>query len=113
MEVPRAGAPCFLTIQKGKEVFSVLRKMRLFFVYCMCAFGSLFLLPGMGAGEAAAFEPGYFPPTGQQPASPWPVILFAVCGCVLVIVAVILVIFRKKRSGSHFRGASGGRNNKE
>lgn len=44
------------------------------------------------------------PSTGQQPASPLPVILFAVCGCVVVIVAVLLVVLRKKRSGEHFTG---------
>ena len=48
------------------------------------------------------FSPNFFvnlkagfllvPSTGQQPASPLPVILFAVCGCVVVIAAVLLVV---------------------
>lgn len=71
----------------------------------------LFLFPAAGGSlpggpallKTAAGIP-QIPATGQQPASPLPVILFAVCGCLLVAAVIALAVTRRKRSGNHFKG---------
>ncbi len=62
-----------------------------------------FLPGGLSLLKTAAGAP-QIPATGQQPASPLPVILFAVCGCLLIAAVIALAVMRRKRSGNHFKG---------